>query len=85
LADAPGFEYAHFQLGRRRPIVPQFGFVSGSFWSKTTLPERYFGTFLPFFASFLQNEPNSLFFSTCSFQNTSTFFSWVRLVKNTLF
>ena len=30
----------------------------GSFLHKTTLPERYFGVFPPFFSSFLQNEPN---------------------------
>jgi hypothetical protein len=33
----------------------------GSFVRKTTLPERYFGAFPPVFASFLQNEPNSVF------------------------
>jgi hypothetical protein len=33
----------------------------------------------------LQNEPNSYFSPTSSFQNTSTFFSWVRLVKTTSF
>jgi hypothetical protein len=38
----------------------------------------------PVFCLFLQNEPNPHFFLTYSFHNTSTFFSWVRLVK-TLF
>jgi hypothetical protein len=48
---------------------------------KTTLPERDFGVFFPFFSSFLQNEPNSHFSLTHSCQGVYAFFAWVRLVK----
>jgi hypothetical protein len=56
-----------------------------SYVPKTTLPERYFGAFPPIFWLFLQNEPNSHFFPTHSWRNSSAFFSWVRLVKTPLF
>jgi hypothetical protein len=57
----------------------------GLFVHKITLSALLSSIYFPFFAPFLQNEPNSLFFLTYSFHNTSTFFGWVRLVKTPFF
>ncbi len=62
--------------------VPQFGFVLGSFLRKTTLPTRYFGALFPIFGSFFAKRTQLSFFPIHSWRNSSTFFSWVRLVKS---
>ena len=56
----------------------------GSFTRKTTLPERYFGAFFSIFRAFFAKRTQLAFSPTHSFRDTSTFFSWVRLVE-TLF
>jgi len=55
-----------WQISRRfDPIrhrsASQIGFVLPSFVPKTTLPALFSSIYPPFFASFLQNEPNSYF------------------------
>jgi len=63
----------------------QNGFVSGSFLAENHPSSAFFQHLSLVFCPFLQNEPNSIFSLISSFQNTSAFFKWVRLVKMPLF
>jgi len=61
------------------------GSFRSSFVPKTTHFGTPFGALFPVFCLFFAKRIQLLFFLTCSSQDTSTLFSWVRLVKTPFF